>query len=77
MLMALYEHKTNSQIKNLTIRNYQTPSALKRLDDRYAQAMRAAFELGILTNTELRPANPITIGELLDMLGALNAKVKL
>jgi hypothetical protein len=77
MVMALYEHKTKTQIKNLTIRNYQTTAGMTGLDDRYTQAVRAAFELGILTDTELRPANPITIGDLLDMLGALNAKVKL
>jgi hypothetical protein len=77
MLMALYEYKTNTQIKNLTIRNYQTTAGMTGLDDRYTQAVRAAYELGVLTDTGLRPANPVTIGDLLDMLGMLNAKVKL
>ncbi len=77
MVMALYEQKTNTQISRLTIRNYQTTANMTGLDDRYAQAVRAAFELGILTDTEMRPANPVTIHGLLDMLGALNGKAKL
>ncbi len=77
MVMALYEKKTNTQISGMVIRNYQITANMTGLDDRYDQAMRAAFETGILTDTAIRPANPVTIRMLLDMLGALNGKVKL
>jgi hypothetical protein len=77
MVMALYEKKTGTAIKSLTIRNYQSTARMVGLDDRYAQAVRASFELGMLTDTGMRPADSVTIRELLDMLAALDGKVKL
>jgi hypothetical protein len=77
MVMALYEQKTGTSVEDMTIRNYQITAGMVGLDDRYAQAVRAAYEAGILTDTEMRPATPVTIRTLLDMLGALNGKVKL
>jgi hypothetical protein len=47
------------------------------LDTRYAQAVRAAFELGIVNNPDLQPNMPVTVGDLLDMLSILDTKVGL
>jgi hypothetical protein len=77
MVMALYEKKTNTAIRTMTIRNFQTTARMTGLDDRYAQAVRAGFETGVLTNANMRPADSITIRALLDMLAGLDSKVKL
>jgi hypothetical protein len=76
MVMALYENKSNTSIRNMTIRNFQTTSRMA-LDSRYAQAVRAGFETGILTDTGMNPADSITIRVLLDMLAALDGKIRL
>jgi hypothetical protein len=77
MVMALYEKKTNTEIRRMTIRNHQATARMTGMDDRYAQAVRAGFETKVLTDTNMRPADPITIRQLLDMLAGLDAKVKL
>jgi len=76
MIMALYEHRTNTRIDNLMIRNF-VHTANMNLDSRYAQAVRAAFELELVTDYDLNPAGPITIGEFLNMLAILDARVPL
>ncbi|MCL2188506.1 MAG: hypothetical protein FWC16_00400 [Defluviitaleaceae bacterium] len=75
MLMALYEQRTNTRVNSIIIRNH-THTAGMKLDDRYAQAVRAAFELGILQEG-INPNSPITIGDWLDMLMALDTRVGL
>jgi hypothetical protein len=77
MVMALYEKRTNTSISKMTIRNFQATARMTGLDDRYRQAVRAGFETTVLTDTNMRPADAITIRVLLDMLAALDAKVKL
>ena len=74
MVMALYEVSTNTQVSSIMIRNYQNTAGME-LDSRYAHAVRAAFEIGIINDTEMNPAGPINIGEFLDMLAALGARV--
>jgi len=76
MVMALYEHRTNTNIDSFMIRNFQQ-TAHMTLDARYAQAVRVAFELGLITDYELNPAGPISIGEFLNMLATLDARVPL
>jgi hypothetical protein len=77
MVMALYENKTNTRISTMTIRNHTLTANMTGLDNRYAQAMRAAFEIGVLTDVNIRPRDNITIGGLLNMLAALDAKIGL
>jgi hypothetical protein len=77
MVMALYEMKTKTSIRTMTIRNFQITARMTGLDNRYAQAVRAGFETGVLTNTSIRPADSITIRGLLEMLAGLDAKVRL
>ncbi|MCL2578192.1 MAG: hypothetical protein FWE27_09125 [Defluviitaleaceae bacterium] len=75
MLMALYEHRTNTRINTIRITNTARTSGMN-LDTRYAQSVRAAFELGFITNDSLNPAGSITIGEFLDMLTLLNSRAR-
>ncbi|MCL2456477.1 MAG: fibronectin type III domain-containing protein, partial [Defluviitaleaceae bacterium] len=73
--MALYEHRTSAPINTMRITNFQQTSAMN-LDARYAQAVRAAFEIGIVSDASRNPAAAVTIGEFLDMLTLLNSKVR-
>jgi len=74
MVMALYEHATNTRVSSINIRNFQTTAGMT-LDNRFAQAVRAAFEIGIVTDTEMNPAGAVSIGEFLDMLASLGSLV--
>jgi hypothetical protein len=76
MVMALYERRTNTRTDTVLIRNHQQTAGML-LDPRYAQGVRAAFEIGIVTGLDIQPAMPVTIGDLLQMLTALDAKVGL
>ncbi|MCL1842750.1 MAG: fibronectin type III domain-containing protein, partial [Defluviitaleaceae bacterium] len=75
IVMALYEHRTNTQVNSIRIHNHQNTAGMN-LDQRYAQAVRAAFEIGIISDTSFNPAGHITIGEFLDMLSILSARVR-
>jgi len=72
--MALYEHRTNMPIATMRINNFQQTAGMN-LDPRYAQAVRGAFELGIVSE-DFDPAGAITIGEFLDMLRLMSARVR-
>jgi|GEM_PF-1195966 len=74
LVMALYERRTGTRIESMIIRDHTRTAGLD-LDTRYAQAVRAAFELGIIDS--LQPGAPTTIGDLLEMLAALNARIGL
>jgi len=75
VIMSLYEHRTNTRISTMRINNPARTAAMN-LDARYAQAVRAAFEMGIVTDTALNPAGSVTIGQFLDMLTLLNSRVR-
>jgi hypothetical protein len=77
MVMALYERKTNTRVNSIIIRNHRHTAGMT-LDSRYAQAVRAAFEVGIITaDIDFQPGDAATIGDLLGMLAALDTKVGL
>jgi len=76
MIMALYEQRTNTRVSAIMIRNQQSTAGMN-LDNRYAQAVRAAFELNLINAYNFQPANPTTIGDLLDMLASLDARIGL
>ncbi|MCL1845621.1 MAG: hypothetical protein FWF77_06940 [Defluviitaleaceae bacterium] len=73
--VALYAHRTNQPINTLRINNHANTAGMN-LDARFAPSVRAAFELGLVSDTDMDPAGPITIGEFLDMLTLLNARVR-
>ncbi|MCL1885112.1 MAG: hypothetical protein FWF81_15315 [Defluviitaleaceae bacterium] len=78
MTMALYEHRTGTRINTIRIHNHRNTAGMT-LDNRHAQAVRAAFELGLVTHdtfVEFDPAGAITIGEFLDMLSILSARIR-
>ena len=75
MAMALYEHRTNTRVDQMMIRNFQNTQGMQ-LDPRHAQAVRAAFELGIITNESLDPAGAITVGEFLNMMALLSQRIR-
>ena len=74
-VMALYEHRTNTRLNTIRVNN-MVRTANMGLDTRYAEAVRAAFELGIITDNTMNPSGSVTIGEFLDMLTRLNARVR-
>ncbi|MCL2840517.1 MAG: hypothetical protein FWE05_07050 [Defluviitaleaceae bacterium] len=76
VVMALYERRTNTRVDTIMIRNFQNTAGMT-LDPRYAQAVRAAFEVGIITDNHFDPSGAITIGEFLDMLASLGNRVGL
>jgi hypothetical protein len=76
LVMALYERKTHTRISSVIIRNHSHTAGMT-LDTRYAHAVRAAFELNIVSDRNLQPGAPVTVGDLLGMLAALDAKVGL
>jgi hypothetical protein len=73
--MALYERRTNTAVNTMNITNFQQTAGMN-LDARYARAVRAAFEVGIVSNSSRDPAGAITIGEFLDMLTLLSSRVR-
>jgi len=76
VVMAVYEHRTNSPVNTIMIRNFQNTAGMQ-LDNRYAQAVRAAFEIEMVSDTTFDPAGPITIGEFLNILAELTSRVPL
>jgi hypothetical protein len=75
VIMALYERGTSSRVADIRIRDFRRTAEMN-LDRRYAQAVRAAFEVGILTDTGFNPTAAITVGEFLEMLGNFNSRVR-
>jgi len=73
--MALYEHRTGTGVNTIMVRNFQNIAGMS-LDARYAQAVRAAFEMGIISDTSMNPSGAISIGEFLDMLSIMSARVR-
>ena len=77
MVMALYEAKSGTKVSSITIRNLTHTANMTGLDSRYTQAVRAAIELGIINPSGFAPSGFVSIGDLLNMLGQLDQKVKL
>ena len=76
LVMAVYEARTNTRVSQIMVRNFQNTAGMT-LDNRFAQSVRAAFEIGIVSDTTMQPAGQITIGEFLDMLAALGNMIGL
>lgn len=76
IVMSLYESRTNTKVDTIRISNFGRTANIS-LDDKYKQSVRAAFEVGIYNNDRMQPNAPVTIKELLDILGILDSKSKL
>ena len=76
LLMAIYEIRTSTSIETLAIRNHAALNNIQGINPNYAQALRAAFELGIVTDIFMQPNAPITIREMLELLTELDRKVR-
>jgi hypothetical protein len=77
IVTSLYAVKTNTQVESIRIRNYNTTAGIAGLDERYAQSVRAAFEIGLFENKYMDPREAFKVKEVLDLLTKLDAKVKL
>jgi len=75
MAMALYGHRSNTRVDQMNIRNFQNTVGMD-LDPRFAQAVRAAFEVGLVSDSSLNPAGSMTIGEFLNMMALLSNRVR-
>ena len=76
LVMSLYARRTGTRMEAIQVRNFQNTNGMS-LDPRYADAVRAAFEVGIISDTNMNPAGAITIGEFLDMLTEFNRRISL
>ena len=76
LLMAMYEIRTGTKADTIKIRNYSLTANI-RLDARFMKSVQAAYELGLCTNRNMQPTAAPTVKELLEMLSALQGKIKL
>jgi hypothetical protein len=76
-IMALYEMRTNTRVSNLRITNFAALNGINGIDQRFRPFIHAAFELNIFTNTNMQPTAPMTTGDFLRMLIALDSRVGL
>ncbi|MCL2168399.1 MAG: hypothetical protein FWB74_00065 [Defluviitaleaceae bacterium] len=76
-IMALYEIRTNTRVSQLRISNFNNLAGINGIDNRYRTHIQAAFELGIFTNQAMNPTAPMTVGDFLRMLIALDQRVGL
>jgi len=76
-LMAMYEIRSNTNMRTLRISNFNSASGLNGVDVRFRPAIQAAFELNLYTNANMNPTAPITIEDVLRMILAINQRVTL
>ncbi|GHU74239.1 hypothetical protein FACS1894188_01860 [Clostridia bacterium] len=74
LAMLFYETKTNAKVSSLKTQNFSNP-ILGNVSAAYKPYVRAALDLGIVT--ELDPKTPMTTKTYLEILGRLDAKLKL
>jgi hypothetical protein len=77
LVMALYEMRLNVSVNSMTIRNQAATAGIQGIDQRYLPSVRAAFELGILTDADWSPREIITMMDFLNMLSRLHARLPL
>ncbi len=77
LTMVLYQVKTNTQVANIQIRNYSATAGITGISEQYKTYVRAAFEVGVCTDKKMQPQATMKVKDFLNMIAALNAKVKL
>ena len=75
LIMIVYEVQTGTSAESIRITNFAVTSNVQELSPMFTTSFRAAIELGIFRETNLQPTASITIGELLDILTALDTLI--
>jgi hypothetical protein len=77
LVMLVYEAQTGTSANSIRITNFGLTSNLQGLNPAFATSFRAAIELGLYRQTNIQPAASLKIGELLDVLTALDSLIGL
>ncbi|MCL2874345.1 MAG: hypothetical protein FWE29_05365 [Defluviitaleaceae bacterium] len=75
--MMLYEVRSGVRVSAIQIRNQAATANIQGIDNAFRQSIRAAFELGIYTNRNMRPNDPISLQDFLQMLTNMDAVVRI
>ena len=77
IVMMLYEVRANVRVSAIQIRNQAATANIAGIDNTFRPSIRAAFELGIFTDRNMRPNDPINLRDFLQMLTNMDARVRL
>jgi hypothetical protein len=75
--MMLYEVKANVKVSAIQIRNQAATANIAGIDNAYRQSIRAAFELGIYTDRDMKANDPIKLRDFIQMLTNMDSRVRL
>ncbi|MCL2564863.1 MAG: fibronectin type III domain-containing protein [Defluviitaleaceae bacterium] len=77
LMMLVYEAQTGTRINSIRITNFNAVNNLQGLNPRFRDSLRAAVELNIVRSENLNPNAPLSVGDLLEILAALDSLVGL
>jgi hypothetical protein len=77
LMMRVYEAQTGTRVDSLMITNFAVVNNLPNLEPRYSPAVAAAIELGLINGQNLQPNAQLSVGALLEILAALDARIGL
>lgn len=77
LVMALYEIKSGVSIVNMRISDFTATAGFSGIDAKYLRSIQAAYELEVWDDPELIPKETATVGDLLNMISRLAAKIGL
>lgn len=77
LMMLVYEAQTGTSISSIRITNFNAVNNLQGLNPRFRDSVRAAVELNIVRAENLNPNAPLSVGDLLEILAALDSLVGL
>lgn len=77
LMMSIYEIRTDTKLEAISIRNHSATANIQGINARYLPSIRAAFEIGLYSNTDMVPNGNITLRQMLEMLTLLDTKVSL
>ena len=77
LIMLVYEAQTGTRMDSLRITNFAIVNNLQGLEPRYRTSVAAAIELGLVDGHTFQPSAQMTVGELLEVLAALDRLIGL
>ena len=77
LIMAVYASRTATSVSSIRISNFGLTAGLPGLSPQFTESFRAAIEVGIYRDYNLTPNTALTVGELLEILTALDNLVDL
>ena len=77
LVMIVYEVQTGTRAETIRITNFAITNNLQGLNPAFTTTFRAAIEIGLYRQTNIQPTSSITIGELLNVLTALDSLIGL